>query len=68
MGWCFSSFIVHCSLFILHLTGQSVLREIFLKTDNYLEGKYLAELTKEVPVPRSIVVPDIMSFYRVLML
>ena len=28
--------------------GQSRLREIFLKTDNYIEGKYLAEITKEV--------------------
>lgn len=28
--------------------GQSRLREIFLKTDNYLEGRYLAEITKEV--------------------
>ncbi|CCM04943.1 uncharacterized protein FIBRA_07140 [Fibroporia radiculosa] len=28
--------------------GESRLREIFLKTDNYIEGRYLAELTKEV--------------------
>lgn len=28
--------------------GQSRLREIFLKTDNYVKGRYLAELTKEV--------------------
>jgi len=28
--------------------GQSRLREIFLKTDNSIEGRYLAELTKEV--------------------
>lgn len=28
--------------------GESRLREIFLKTDNYIEGKYLAEVTKEV--------------------
>ena len=28
--------------------GQSRLREIFLKTDNYLNGRYLAEITKEV--------------------
>jgi AMP deaminase len=26
--------------------GESRLREIFLKTDNYIEGRYLAELTK----------------------
>ncbi|ORY32318.1 hypothetical protein BCR39DRAFT_523929 [Naematelia encephala] len=29
-------------------TGSSRLREIFLKTDNLLQGKYLAELTKEL--------------------
>ncbi|WOO78714.1 AMP deaminase [Vanrija pseudolonga] len=29
-------------------TGSSRLREIFLKTDNLLKGKYLAELTKEL--------------------
>eukprot|EP01132_Coremiostelium_polycephalum_P005159 gene5159-6421_t len=28
--------------------GQSRLREIFLKTDNLIKGKYLAEITKEV--------------------
>ncbi|KZT11831.1 AMP deaminase [Laetiporus sulphureus 93-53] len=28
--------------------GESRLREIFLKTDNYISGRYLAELTKEV--------------------
>ncbi|RKP38354.1 hypothetical protein BJ085DRAFT_18606, partial [Dimargaris cristalligena] len=28
--------------------GSSRLREIFLKTDNYIKGRYLAELTKEV--------------------
>lgn len=28
--------------------GESRLREIFLKTDNYINGKYLAEITKEV--------------------
>ena len=26
--------------------GESRLREIFLKTDNYIAGRYLAELTK----------------------
>jgi len=26
--------------------GESRLREIFLKTDNYIRGRYLAELTK----------------------
>ncbi|KAI9284706.1 hypothetical protein BC943DRAFT_337992 [Umbelopsis sp. AD052] len=28
--------------------GESRLREIFLKTDNYIRGRYLAELTKEI--------------------
>jgi len=28
--------------------GDKRLRDIFLKTDNYLEGRYLAELTKQV--------------------
>ncbi|THH30051.1 hypothetical protein EUX98_g4133 [Antrodiella citrinella] len=28
--------------------GESRLREIFLKTDNHIQGRYLAELTKEV--------------------
>lgn len=28
--------------------GSSRLREIFLKTDNYIQGRYLAELTREV--------------------
>ncbi|KAF8685444.1 hypothetical protein RHS04_00662 [Rhizoctonia solani] len=28
--------------------GEARLREIFMKTDNYIEGRYLAELTKEV--------------------
>jgi AMP deaminase len=28
--------------------GQSRLRDIFLKTDNYIKGKYLAEITREV--------------------
>jgi AMP deaminase len=29
-------------------SGSSRLREIFLKTDNFIKGRYLAELTKEV--------------------
>lgn len=28
--------------------GQPILREIFLKYDNYIQGRYLCELTKEV--------------------
>ncbi|CUA68768.1 AMP deaminase [Rhizoctonia solani] len=28
--------------------GEARLREIFMKTDNYIQGRYLAELTKEV--------------------
>ncbi|TFK63050.1 AMP deaminase [Pluteus cervinus] len=30
--------------------GESRLREIFLKTDNYIRGRYLAELTREVMI------------------
>lgn len=30
------------------VSGQSRLREIFLKTDNSIDGRYLAEITKEV--------------------
>ena len=26
--------------------GESRLREIFLKTDNFIQGKFLAEMTK----------------------
>ncbi|XP_026162154.1 AMP deaminase 2 isoform X3 [Mastacembelus armatus] len=28
--------------------GESILREIFIKTDNYIEGKYFAHIIKEV--------------------
>ncbi|KAG0174006.1 AMP deaminase [Apophysomyces sp. BC1015] len=28
--------------------GESRLREIFMKTDNYIQGRYLAEITREV--------------------
>ncbi|KAF7208681.1 AMP deaminase 2 isoform X3 [Nothobranchius furzeri] len=28
--------------------GESILREIFIKTDNYIEGKYFAHIVKEV--------------------
>ncbi|ELQ74689.1 Adenosine monophosphate deaminase [Trachipleistophora hominis] len=31
-----------------NLLGQSLLREIFLKYDNFIDGRYLAELTKEL--------------------
>jgi AMP deaminase len=30
------------------MLGQSRLREIFLKTDNVISGKYLAEITQQV--------------------
>ena len=30
--------------------GESRLREIFLKTDNYIQGRYLAELTKGITI------------------
>lgn len=29
--------------------GEARLREIFLKTDNYIDGKYLAEITRGIP-------------------
>jgi AMP deaminase len=28
--------------------GKPILRELFLKTDNFLNGRFLAELTKKV--------------------
>jgi len=28
--------------------GQPLLREIFLKSDNYIEGRFMAELTQEM--------------------
>lgn len=28
--------------------GQPLLREVFIKSDNYIKGRYLAELTKEM--------------------
>jgi AMP deaminase len=34
--------------------GESRLREIFLKTDNYIQGRYLAELTKGGYFPSSL--------------
>ena len=36
---------------MIMMPGQSRLREIFLKSDNYIEGRYLAEITKEVQCP-----------------
>jgi AMP deaminase len=36
--------------------GESRLREIFLKTDNYIEGRYLAELTKGERTPLKLCV------------
>lgn len=35
---------------IIAFLGQSRLREIFLKTDNVIGGRYLAEITKEVDI------------------
>jgi AMP deaminase len=35
-------------LFCIHRFGQSRLREIFLKTNNLIKGRYFAELTREV--------------------
>ena len=34
--------------------GESRLREIFLKTDNYIQGRYLAELTKGMLLLRGL--------------
>lgn len=31
--------------------GESRLREIFLKTDNFIQGRYLAEITKGSLIP-----------------
>lgn len=28
--------------------GQPLLREVFIKSDNYIKGRFLAELTKEM--------------------
>lgn len=28
--------------------GQPILRELFLKTDNFIQGRYFAEMCKEV--------------------
>jgi hypothetical protein len=38
--------------------GESRLREIFLKTDNYIGGRYLAELTHGEPLryPATVIV------------
>ena len=35
--------------------GESRLREIFLKTDNYIQGRYLAELTQGTCTGMSLV-------------
>ena len=32
------------------IVGQSRLREIFLKTENHIGGRYLAEMTREVSI------------------
>ena len=44
---CLDIICVSLFLYVLY-TGQSRLREIFLKTDNVISGSYLAEITKEV--------------------
>ena len=38
------------SFFFIFFVGQSRLREIFLKTENYIGGRYLAEMTREVKI------------------
>ena len=34
--------------------GESRLREVFMKTDNIVNGKYFANIVKEVKVPQYI--------------
>jgi AMP deaminase len=35
---------------VMFYIGQSRLREIFLKTENHIQGRYLAEMTREVSI------------------
>ena len=42
--------------------GESRLREIFLKTDNLIQGRYLAELTKGPFVSSSVLTWDLRKF------
>lgn len=44
--------------------GESRLREIFLKTDNYIEGRYLAELTKGLPSPLLTTLTYLTNFFK----
>lgn len=46
LGSCFHRFDIFNSKY--NPFGQALLREVFLKTENLLQGRYLAELTKEV--------------------
>lgn len=45
--------------------GESRLREIFLKTDNYIKGRYLAEITrgKSSRLLRRLGVPRVLIFW-----
>ncbi len=47
--------------------GESRLREIFLKTDNLIEGRYLAELTKGKPASHYFYAPylTLWHIYRI---
>jgi len=36
--------------------GESNLRAIFIKTDNLTEGRYLAEVTKQVRIPEATLI------------
>jgi AMP deaminase len=42
---------------LLLFAGQSRLREIFLKTENHIGGRYLAEMTKEVQLQLRLYCP-----------
>lgn len=46
LGSCFHRFDIFNSKY--NPFGQALLREVFLKTDNMIQGRYLAEITKEV--------------------
>lgn len=43
---CFLTYVSHTNTVKYNPIGESRLREIFLKTDNFVRGKYFAELTR----------------------
>lgn len=40
------SSLVKCALILIYFVGKSKLRDIFMKTDNYMGGRYFAEMIK----------------------